>query len=179
MADSLLDVSSSIEAEMEANVLLGTRLNFMEARRLALAGDMTGMMQNISNQLSDQVDLNSLNAIQRDSLAKSLGIEQKELSRLINGRKILAELSESQASSAEIFTKALQGQISFSEAMDAAGLQDDWDQIKNSVIAIGKSIGNILLPVLEVIFKYILKPTLWVVEKIAGAFSALGNSAVI
>ena len=41
IAKSLLDIESSIEAEMEARVLTGKELNLDKARELALEGDIS------------------------------------------------------------------------------------------------------------------------------------------
>ena len=42
ISDSLLDFQSSLNAEVEASVLIGRQLNFQRARELALNNDIAG-----------------------------------------------------------------------------------------------------------------------------------------
>ncbi len=75
MAKSLLDIESSIEAEMEARVLTGRELNFDKARELALNGDISGASQEIMDQVGGITEFNKMNIIQKEALAKAAGME--------------------------------------------------------------------------------------------------------
>jgi len=87
ISSSLLDFQSSINAEVEASVLIGKQLNFQRARELALSGDMSGMMGAVLDQLGGIHKFNRLNVIQRQSLARSLGIEVVEMNKLARGTR--------------------------------------------------------------------------------------------
>jgi hypothetical protein len=54
IANKLLDIESSIAAEMEVSILLGRQINLDKARQLALTNDLDGMMEEITNQLGNQ-----------------------------------------------------------------------------------------------------------------------------
>jgi len=89
IAEGLLDFENSIAGEVEASVLIGKQLNFQKARELSLAGDIAGATKNIVDQLGSEAEFNELNLIQRQSLAKSIGVSVSELSKLVSGTEKL------------------------------------------------------------------------------------------
>ena len=85
IADGLLDFQSSITNEIEASVMIGKQLNFQRARQLALEGDIAGATKNIVDQLGSEAEFNKLNRLQRNALAKSLGVSVSEMAKLVKG----------------------------------------------------------------------------------------------
>ena len=85
VSDGILDFQSSIENELKASLLIGRQLNLNEARRLAMAGDMAGLQEEILRQVGSEEELQRMNAIQRKSLAGALGVTVSELNRLASG----------------------------------------------------------------------------------------------
>ena len=83
IAEGLLDFESSLAGEIEASVLIGRQLNFQKARELALSGDIAGATKDIVKQLGSEAEFNALNIIQRDALAKSIGVSVTELSKMV------------------------------------------------------------------------------------------------
>ena len=83
IAEGLLDFESSIAGEVEASVLIGRQLNFQKARELALSGDIAGATKDIVAQLGSEAEFNALNLIQRQALAKSIGVSVSELSKMV------------------------------------------------------------------------------------------------
>ena len=90
IADSLLDFESSIEAEMEASMMIGKQLNYNKARELALAGDVAGATADVVKQLGGQAELQKMNVLQRRALAESIGISVEEMNKLASGKVSLA-----------------------------------------------------------------------------------------
>jgi len=85
VSDGILDFQSSIENELKASLLIGRQLNLNEARRLAMAGDMAGLQEEILRQVGSEEELQRMNAIQRKSLAGALGVTVQELNKLASG----------------------------------------------------------------------------------------------
>jgi hypothetical protein len=85
VSDGILDFQSSIENELKASLLIGRQLNLNEARRLAMAGDMAGLQEEILRQVGSEEQLMQMNAIQRKSLASALGVTVLELNKLASG----------------------------------------------------------------------------------------------
>ena len=86
ISSSLLDFQSSIESEMEAELMLGRSLNLEEARRAALMGDTETLMAEISQQAGSQEDFLKMNIYQRKSLAKAVGLEVNALADMYKER---------------------------------------------------------------------------------------------
>jgi len=85
ISDSLLDFQTSIEAELQASLLIGRQLNLNKARELALSGDLAGVQREIVKQIGSEAELNKLNVIQRRKLATALGITVAQLNKLAGG----------------------------------------------------------------------------------------------
>ena len=86
ISSSLLDFQSSIESEMEAELMLGRSLNLEEARRAALMGDTETLMAEISQQAGSQEDFLNMNIFQRQKLAKAVGLEVNALADMYKER---------------------------------------------------------------------------------------------
>jgi len=83
IADSLLNIETSIAAEFEAEVLLGRQLNLDAARRFALNNDNEGLIREIQKNLQG-TSFSDLNRLQRQSLAAALGVNVADLGRIIS-----------------------------------------------------------------------------------------------
>ena len=97
IAESLLDFESSITNEMEAEVLLGKNLNLDKARELSLAGDLEGLQKEILKNVGSEAEFNAMNVVQRQALAKSLGMNVADLGKMVAGEKTSAQVQEDQA----------------------------------------------------------------------------------
>ena len=82
-AESLLDFESSIEAQLEASVLLGRQINLDKARQLAFVGDLEGVQREVLKQIGSEAEFTRLLPIQRQKLAAAVGLNVEQLSRLV------------------------------------------------------------------------------------------------
>lgn len=87
IADSLLDFESSINAQMEASVLLGKDINLDKARELALNNDIEGATAEVLKNVGGAAEFNKLNRVQQDALAKSLGMSVEEMAKYIDAQE--------------------------------------------------------------------------------------------
>ena len=83
ITESLLNFETSISDQLNASLLLGRQINLDRARQLALAGDQEGVLQEIVRQVGSEAEFNRLNVIQRRALARSVGVNVEQLSRLV------------------------------------------------------------------------------------------------
>lgn len=83
IADNLLDFESSIQQQMEAEILLGRQLNLDKARQLALSGDIEGLQREVLKNVGSESEFNAMNVLQRRALAQSIGISVTELSKMV------------------------------------------------------------------------------------------------
>jgi hypothetical protein len=83
ITESLLDFETSIEASMEASLLLGRQINTDRARQLAFSGDQKGLMEEIRRLVGNEAEFTEMSYFQREALAKSVGVNVEELARLV------------------------------------------------------------------------------------------------
>ena len=83
ITESLLDFETSIEGQLEASLLLGRQINLDKARQLAFTGDQEGMMREILKQVGGEAEFTKMTYLQRQSLAKSIGVSVEQLSRVV------------------------------------------------------------------------------------------------
>ncbi len=79
-ANALLDWQTSIQNTLEASLITGRNINLDKARELALNNDLVGAAKELVGQQVDYNTFSQMNAIQRSSMAKALGLETQELS---------------------------------------------------------------------------------------------------
>jgi hypothetical protein len=157
IAGGLLQIESSLQAEMEAELLLGKNLNLEKARSLALDNDLLGLQEEIGNQEEIINAFRTGNRIQQEAAAKALGLSRNELAEMVM-------MQDKQKLSQEEFIAAygeqsyeqmqqLEAQEKMNEAMNAfkmqmvevlSTLQPMIDGITNFVAGLSKSKGAAL-----------------------------------
>ena len=96
IADGLLDVESSIEAEMQAQVITGKRINLNRARELANANDLIGMTKELVRQLGTYEEFTQMTRIEQDMYAQSVGKTRGELAKMLQNSYKLNDLTAAQ-----------------------------------------------------------------------------------
>jgi hypothetical protein len=119
-SNSLLQIDSSIQDEMEARVLTGKNINLNQARYLALTGDVAGALDETLKQVGSYEEIEKMLPFQRDALAKSIGMSGDELLKASKHQAVLGSLTDKQIKSVDALTDA---QIQAGEA-EAAGLDE-------------------------------------------------------
>jgi hypothetical protein len=94
IAASMLDFESSIQAELEAEVLTGKQLNFERARMAALQGDQLTLTREIATQVGTISEFENMNVIARESLAKSMGMNSDQMAEMLLKSEALAANEE-------------------------------------------------------------------------------------
>jgi hypothetical protein len=93
-ASSLLNFESSIESELQAELLTGRQLNLERARTAALTGDLTTVMQELNNQNIDFNKFSNMNAIAQNKVAEALGLSSDELADQLLKQQYLGKSQE-------------------------------------------------------------------------------------
>jgi hypothetical protein len=121
-ASALLNFESSIENELQAELLTGQQLNLERARTAALMGDMTTVMEELNNQNIDFNKFSNMNVIAQEKVATALGLSSDELSdQLFKQQYLGRSVEEVAALEGEEVAKrleALNAQDKFNLAME-------------------------------------------------------------
>ncbi len=83
LADNLLDFESSIQSELQAELLTGRQLNLEKARQAALDNDLVTLATEIKNQVGSAAEFGEMNRIQQEAIAKSIGMQRGELADVL------------------------------------------------------------------------------------------------
>jgi hypothetical protein len=86
-SSALLDFESSIQNEMEAELLTGRELNLEEARRAALNGDNAALAAEMAKQIGTAADFGKMNVLQQESLAKAFGMGREDLAEMLEAQQ--------------------------------------------------------------------------------------------
>ena len=105
--ESLLNWESSIQNELEAELLTGQQLNLERARAAALAGDQVTLTEELAKNIGTSAEFTKMNVLQQQSLAKAVGMTSDELAETLRKReeaiasgKSLAQITEEEAQQA-------------------------------------------------------------------------------
>ena len=184
IADSLLQFETSIQNELEAELITGKQLNLEKARQLALDNDLNGLSKELAGNQQVINAFATSNRIEQQAMAKAMGMTKDQLAKI-------ALQQEFNTISAEEFTNRY-GEATY-QSLKASSASENFGQTLEKVKDIIGNIGMALAPILDgfaaltglvanVLSKwYVLYPLLGVVAlsyvpKIASGFAKVGKN---
>lgn len=96
VAENLMNFESSIEHEMEAQLLTGRQMNLAKAREYALNNDIAGLSRELHNNGVDAAKFQSMTYIQQKSLAQALGMSRDQLAGMVRQQILGMNVSDEQ-----------------------------------------------------------------------------------
>lgn len=149
IAASLLEFETSIENELEAELLVNKDLNLEKARELALNNNLAGVGEEILKNSADINEFGKLNRIQQEAYAKALGLSRDQLARIAYNRALELNMTEDQAAAAAGVTaedmKRMDVQESIQKSLDK--LAQAFAPILSIVADIAEVLGAIISPI--------------------------------
>ncbi len=129
IGDSMLDWETSIEKELQAELITGKKLNFERARAAALTGDQAALMQEVAAQAGSLEEYQNMNVIAQKSLAEAFGMSREEMSEMLLKQEMINKYGdkaneltteqlkemEKRGMTAEQYTAMIQNQQSIQE----------------------------------------------------------------
>ena len=94
VAENLMNFESSIEHEMEAQLLTGKQMNLAKAREYALNNDIAGLSRELHNNGVDAVEFQSMTYIKQKSLAQALGMSREQLAGMVRQQILGMNISD-------------------------------------------------------------------------------------
>jgi hypothetical protein len=157
IADKLLDFESSIQNELEAELLTGKQLNLEKARQAALDNDLATLSQELAKNYGDLSDFQSMNRVEQEAIAKSVGMSREELAKSLLEAEALAGLSGEQAENAKKAFDARVEAVGLEQAqreMEEGGIENLMDQqaqtekINQNIAKLGDIFNQTIVPAL-------------------------------
>ena len=159
-SDALLDFESSIQDQMEAQMLTGRMINTDKARELALAGDLDGQAREIAKQVGSQAEFDKMNVVQRQAMAKAFGLSVADLASMVANQEELNSLTDAERAQREASQKRSE---KVNEGMKSMGAElgklfnSAMEPLKQLMIALGPTLG-VLLKAVGVLLKLAFAP---------------------
>lgn len=142
IADSLMDFESSIQNELEAQLLTGKNINLAKARELALSNKLGDLADELNRQGVSAAEYSKMNRIQQESLAKALGMSREEL-----GKSLAIQLAQQGASEEAI--AAARGMTV--EQLRSASVQEKLNKLVEKLGQSFSPILEILVPIVDAV----------------------------
>ena len=139
---TLLDFQSSIESELEAELLIGRDLNLERARSAALMGDMATVAKELTEQAGDYTDFSNLNVIQQDALARALKMQSDQLSDILFKQEIQGKTAKD--------LRAL-GKGELADRLESQTAADKFSATMDKLKGIVTDVAVAFMPILEIV----------------------------
>ena len=114
-ASALLNFESSIEAELEAELLTGKELNLERARLAALTGDQATLAAELAKNFGSAAEFSEQNVLAQEAQAKAMGMTREELGETLMRQEAMRNLGASTTKEFEAKLKAEQENIKLLE----------------------------------------------------------------
>ena len=153
MADSLLNIETSLANQFEYQALTGKEINLDSARQLALQGDIAGAAKEAVKQFGSLAELQAQGPLAMDAAAKAAGLTVDELTKSLAVQEKLGDLSEDQqAAMANLGISAAEIQkLSASELKDRLAQQQATDKAAASMEKVKNQLMLALTPLAEIV----------------------------
>ena len=163
ITNNILDFESSIQSELEAELLTGKQLNLETARLAALNNDLATVASEVSKNIGDSAEFSKMNRLQQDALAKSVGLSRDDLAETLFIQDQLTGLSKEDAEEKQNIlnariqevglaqaTRELQGK-SLEDLKNQAGIATQFNAIVEKLKEGFVLVGTALMPVFNMI----------------------------
>ena len=174
IAESLLDIESSINDEFEAEVLTGRALNLERARYYALTNDIAGLSKEINNQGITAAKFAGMNRIQQDAIAKSLGMSKDEMGAMLIEQQALQAVGARNTDELQKQYEAVRGTAAEQEFLNKLGDEQYASQLDSNS---AQSRFQATLTKLQDIFVQIAEPLMPILDLFGQIFEIIGPIA--
>ena len=180
ISKSLLEFESSIQAELEAELLLGKEINLERARAAALQGDLATVAEEVMENQAVMEAFNTKNVIAQEAAAKSLGMSREDLANMVLEQQKLETIrafgAENLNAAQEKYNKLREQGLTAEQAAAEVGDESLANQLQSASVA--ERFEAIMLRVQE-IFIALGEPILGVVDGMISIAGSAENFAKI
>ena len=165
----MLDFESSINKEMEAELMTGKQLNLDRARAAALAGDQETVAKELAKNMGDFTEFSKMNVLQQDALAAAMGMTSDEMGDMLFKQQVMGRTAKELRE---------QGEDELAAKLEAKSAQDQMnaamDQLKQTFV----QLGTALSPIVQVIsfFAGLIGTIVGYTQDLLGFLNPFGDS---
>lgn len=170
--ESLLDFESSIEKELEAELLTGKQLNLERARAAALAGDQATLADELAKNMGSFSEFSDMNVLQQQKLAEAMGMSADQVSDMLFDQ-------ETMGMNAEQLRAVGKGELA--DRMEMLDLEERRNLAQEKLVGLMGDVAAAFMPIVEMfasVFEFIMG-TKAVMVPLVGVMTALAASAAM
>jgi hypothetical protein len=93
IADQLLNIESSIENQVTAQLVTGRNINLDRARFFALTDDINGLMDELVKQEIDYASYTKMNRVEKQATAAALGMNVDQMAKFVSQQELAKQLN--------------------------------------------------------------------------------------
>lgn len=93
IADNLLNIESSIENQVTAQLVTGRNINLEKARMFALNDNMNGLMDELVKQEIDYASYSKMNRVEKQATAAALGMNVDQMAKFVSQQELAKQLN--------------------------------------------------------------------------------------
>jgi hypothetical protein len=191
ISSNLLQFESSIESELNAELLTGKELNFERARSLALEGKTAEAAAEVAKQVGTSKDFAKMNVIQQEALAKAAGMERDELAQSLMDKEAMAKMNGVEGANAKEKFDNLVKEVGMEEAKKRLGdealanqfqqqsvqerFNEAIEKLKEIFIQIAEPILAIVSPLMELVTS-VLPVINMLLQPMVSTFQLIGST---
>ncbi len=138
----MLDFESSINKEMEAELMTGKQLNLDRARAAALAGDQATVAEELAKNMGDFTEFSKMNVLQQEALAGAMGMTADQVADMLFNQQVMGRTAEELRQ---------QGEEELAQKLEAKTAQDQMNAAMEQLKQTFVQLGTALLPIVNVI----------------------------
>lgn len=165
----MLDFESSINAEMEAELMTGRQLNLDKARAAALAGDQATVAEELAKNMGDFTEFSKMNVLQQDALAAAMGMSSDEMGDMLFKQQVMGRTAEELRA---------QGEDELAQKLEAKSAQDQMNAAMEQLKQTFVTLGTALSPIVQVIsfFAGLIGTIVGYTQDLLGFLNPFGDS---
>jgi len=168
----LLEFETSIESELEAELLTGKQLNLERARAAALTGDQATLADELAKNMGTFTDFTKMNTLQQDSLAKSMGMQTDQLSDMLFKQ-------ETMGMNAEQLRAVGKGELA--DRLEQVSAQEKLNLAQEKFQSLLADVAAIALPIVDAFGRMVqfISESKILMGALVGIMTALGAAAAV
>lgn len=168
-AQSLINFTESVKAEMEASVLLGESINLQRARELSYRKDLAGLNKEIL-ELATKARFEDLDPFQQEAVAKALGKSADELGKMLQADREMGRIRADGSLAKQVQDYDKLKNANESLARQTANSAREQLQLKSNLEAT-KAISVALKSIYQSMMEPLITLGAWLLPKIATGLS--------
>ena len=168
--ETLLDFESSIEKELEAELLTGKQLNLEKARAAALAGDQATLADELAKNMGSFSEFSNMNVLQQQKLAEAMGMSADQVSDMLFKQ-------ETMGMNAEQLRAVGKGELA--DRMEMLDLEERRNLAQEKLVGLLGDVAAAFMPIVDAVasvFEFITG-TKAVMVPLVGIMTALATAA--